>query len=377
MDKNKLRNLIKKNEYEKLDFKLKIELFTESTKRELAKDICAIANSRGGRGYIIIGVEDKTKRIVGVEADYISEERVQQVVASRIEPPVPVSLEECFLEGKRLLVIVIFNSYQKPYQIRENGAFYIRRGSTTDIMRKQELLSEFQKGINFNLEICPIVNSNIEFLNEELVNRYFYLKGIKISKENREFLLSSSNIIYKNSISGKSTCTLGGLLVFSDVNNLYVPHNMIKIRSSLGNGQTFIIRGNILDMMKNAEKKIREIVPNEYPVSLIVDTIRNIIIYRDYSQYNKIIEVVLGNKDLTIYCPGEIVKRCKDGRLGYVKRNMWIYEKIISLDSRDGEMSYNLGGKEIKENFTNNVKVIEINEENITKFIFNKYSTIG
>ncbi len=68
-----------------------------------------------------------------------------------------------FLDGKRLLVIVIFNSYQKPYQIRENGAFYIRRGSTTDIMRKQELLSEFQKGISFNLETCPIVNSNIDF----------------------------------------------------------------------------------------------------------------------------------------------------------------------------------------------------------------------
>ncbi len=47
MNENKLRRLIKKNEYEKLDFKLKIELFTESVKKELAKDICAIANSRG------------------------------------------------------------------------------------------------------------------------------------------------------------------------------------------------------------------------------------------------------------------------------------------------------------------------------------------
>lgn len=377
MDKNKLRNLIKKNEYEKLDFKLKIELFTESAKKELAKDICAIANSRGGRGYIIIGVEDKTKKIVGVDFDYITEERVQQVVASRIEPPVPISLEECFIDGKRLLVIVIFNSYQKPYQIRENGAFYIRRGSTTDIMRKQELLSEFQKGINFNLETCPIVNSNIDFLNDELIKKYFYLKGIKVSRENREFLLSSSNIIYKNSISGKSMCTLGGLLVFSDLNSIYIPHNMIKIRSLLGEEQTFIIKGNLLEMMKSMEKKIREIVPNEYPVSLIIDTMRNIIIYRDYSQYNKIVEIVLGNKELTIYCPGEIIKRYKDGRTGYVKRNMWIYEKIISLDSRDGEMNYNLGGKEVKESFTSNVKVIEVKEENITKFIFNKYSIIG
>ncbi|WP_270550410.1 helix-turn-helix domain-containing protein [Clostridium perfringens] len=375
MNENKLRKLIKKNEYEKLDFKLKIELFTENVKKELAKDICAIANSRGGRGYIIIGVEDKTKKIVGVDADYITEERVQQIVASRIEPPVPISLEECFLDGKRLLVIVIFNSYQKPYQIRENGAFYIRRGSTTDIMRKQELLSEFQKGISFNLETCPIVNSNIDFLNEELVKRYFYLKGIKISKENREFLLSSSNIIHKNNISGKSMCTLGGLLVFSDVNSIYIPHNMIKIRNLLGGEQTFIIRGNILDMMKSMEKKLREIVPNEYPVALIIDTIRNILIYRDYSQYNKIVEVVLGKKELTVYCPGEIVKRYRDGRIGYIKRNMWIYEKIISLDSRGGEMNYNLGEKEVKESFTNKVKVITVNEENITKFIFNKYGT--
>ncbi|MDU5491401.1 MAG: hypothetical protein E6094_00340 [Clostridium perfringens] len=56
---------------------------------------------------------------------------------------------------------------------------------------------------------------------------------------------------------------------------------------------------------------------------------------------------------------------------------MWIYEKIISLDSRAGEMNYNLGGKEVKESFTNKVKVITVNEENITKFIFNKYRTIG
>ena len=100
-------------------------------------------------------------------------------------------------------------------------------------------------------------------------------------------------------------------------------------------------------------------------------------IYRDYSQYNKIVEVVLGKKELTVYCPGEIVKRYRDGRIGYIKRNMWIYEKIISLDSRDGEMNYNLGGKEVKESFTNKVKVITVNEENITKFIFNKYRTIG
>ncbi len=48
-----------------------------------------------------------------------------------------------------------------------------------------------------------------------------------------------------------------GLLVFSDVNSIYIPHNMIKIRNLLGGEQTFIIRGNILDMMKSMEKNKR------------------------------------------------------------------------------------------------------------------------
>ena len=61
MDSKRLLSLIKKEEGVKLDFKLKLSLQSEGNKKELAKDVCAIANSRGGRGYIIIGVEDKRR----------------------------------------------------------------------------------------------------------------------------------------------------------------------------------------------------------------------------------------------------------------------------------------------------------------------------
>ena len=52
MDNKKLLSLIKKDEGTKLDFKLKLDLTTENGKKELTKDVCAIANSSGGRGYI-------------------------------------------------------------------------------------------------------------------------------------------------------------------------------------------------------------------------------------------------------------------------------------------------------------------------------------
>ena len=54
MDSKKLLSLIKREEGPKLDFKLRLELFYETGKKELTKDICAIANSNGGRGYIIV-----------------------------------------------------------------------------------------------------------------------------------------------------------------------------------------------------------------------------------------------------------------------------------------------------------------------------------
>ena len=72
MDKSKVKALLKQNEGPKLDFKEKLDLSTESGKKELAKDVLAIANTQGGRGHIVLGIRDKTKEVVGVESDIMA-----------------------------------------------------------------------------------------------------------------------------------------------------------------------------------------------------------------------------------------------------------------------------------------------------------------
>ena len=153
MNKKKLLSLIQQREGNKLDFKLKIDISSESGKKELAKDVCAIANSKGGRGYLIIGVEDRTKRLVGInKLKPLDEEKIQQVVSS-----------------------------------------------------------------------------SAEFLNRELIGKYFKSKGIIINKENEKFLLESAGITYLDKINRKVRCTFGGLLVFCDNNNMFIPNNSIRI----------------------------------------------------------------------------------------------------------------------------------------------------
>ena len=266
MDSKKLLSLIKREEGTKLDFKLKLELNAETGKKELTKDICAIANSNGGRGYIIVGIKDKSKEVIGIqEEDMFKEEQIQQIVATRCEPPIPIEVDFFDIKNKKVGVISIYDGEQKPYQVRENGAFYIRRGSTTDIMRKQELIALFEENLSLTIETCPLTRSRIDMLNMELVNKYFNKKGIEVNEENRKFLLLSAGIAFEHKEGLPLKCTYGGLLVFSEKNYLYIPNNMIKITNKLNNvfGELHIVQGDLLSMVDKAEEKITEILPKE------------------------------------------------------------------------------------------------------------------
>lgn len=373
MDVKKLKSLIGKNEGRKLDFKLKIDLDTETGKKELAKDVCAIANSKGGRGYIIVGIQDKTHVIEGIDRErFVTEEQLQQVVSSRCEPPIPISVDIYDIEDKSVGVITIFNGDQKPYQIREHGSFYIRRGSTTDTMRKQELVSAFQENLNLNVETCPILKSSVECLNMELVDKYFYSKGIIANNENRTFLMESSGITFKDREAYKSVVTLGGLLVFSNINSVYIPHNMVRIENNIKDGipRVFIIQGNLMDIIDESEKRVREILPSNYPAYAVVEGIKNAVLYRDYTALYREIEVTLGNNNVSVESPGNLMKGSPDpyNRVEYFKRNMWIYEKMITLDAGNRFMQHGKGFSIMKKAFKNYGKVKFINSYDNNSF---------
>lgn len=366
MDRKKLEVIIKRDEGTKLDFKQKIDIEIESGKKELAKDVCAIANSRGGRGYIIIGIEDKSKKIIGIVENQYNEEQIQQIVSSRCEPPIPIVYETVQFNNKLLGIITIYDGGQKPYQIRENGAFYIRRGSTTDTMRKQEIASALQEGLSLNIELCPIINSSLQCLDTELVDRYFYFHRIETNKDNRITLMENASIIRFDKDLGKYVGTLGGILVFSKENNVYIPHNMIRIINKITDkeNEIIIIKGDLLSMLDNCEDILRRILPINYPVEALLEGIKNAVLYRDYTIYYKEIEIVLGYENVSIISPGILVKGKDVNGHNYIKRNMWIYEKLIALDSKGRFIKSGRGFSRMKKAFRNIGRVMFINSLN-------------
>lgn len=354
MNIKKLQLLIRSDEGVKLDFKQKLELWNETGKKELTKDICAIANSNGGRGYLIIGVEDKTKRIVGLsDEDMFKEEQVQQIITSRCEPPIPIKVDFIDYKEKVIGVITIFDGGQKPYQVRDNGAFYIRRGSTTDVMRKQELISLLESDLSLTIETCPVIRSDIKMLNMDIIKKYFAKKHIKINDQNKNFLLLSSGIISKEKDTQDYKCTYGGLLVFSDQNYLSIPNNMIKIVNSLkSKSEVTIIQGSLLSMIEKCEKVLNKMLPSDYPSGSVLEAVKNAVLYREYFALNRIIEIFVSDDDIIITSPGEFIDQNVNGeKTNYNRRNIWLYEKLITLDDRNRFLNNGNGLKRIRNSF--------------------------
>lgn len=299
----KLEELIKAGESEKLDYKQEFSLDTETKKKEFVKDITAIANSKGGRGYLIFGVADKTREAVGIGEKHPSEETVFQVISTRCDPPVPVRYEEVNYRGKKIVVLTIFKSSQRPHQILQTGTFYIRRGSTTDIARRYEIASMLQDNGLVCYETTPIRQASIDDFDYDMLDKYLFRNFSGDNKSNLLILESMGFITYNND-SKEYNPTSGGMLIFGKNPQRFLPSTGIRVEF---NGKTTLFDGNIPTMLDNIEKFISEkSLLKNYPINAIYEALYNAVVHRDYWDTTRETVVIIRHKSIEITNPGAI-----------------------------------------------------------------------
>jgi hypothetical protein len=145
-----LEALLNEEEGPALDFKQAQYPFvgaTDDEKSELLKDILAFANSwRRTSAYILIGVQDVKggrSQPVGVST-HLDDACLQQFVNSKTNRKVEFSYEPITVDGLTVGVIQV-PSQDRPSYLNKNygkliaDAVYIRRGSSTDIARPDEI----------------------------------------------------------------------------------------------------------------------------------------------------------------------------------------------------------------------------------------------
>lgn len=118
----------------------------EKAKKELAKDVCAFANSDGG--VLVIGV-DKDRQIVGVEPKVNNrdvDEWLNQVLVGRIEPAVKYAdpkLIEVPESNKVVVILQVPESADKPHRMVEGSAYMVRMNDSSKPAEHSQVRSMF------------------------------------------------------------------------------------------------------------------------------------------------------------------------------------------------------------------------------------------
>ena len=135
----------------RIDFKLTHYGKSASEKRELLKDVSALANSHGG--HLVLGVEETegiASRLVGIEIDADAEIlRMEQITRNAIEPPIPgIRIRSISLEtGRKVLLVRVPRSWYPPHRVTAQGAnrFYTRHSAGVHEPSVEELRALFDQ----------------------------------------------------------------------------------------------------------------------------------------------------------------------------------------------------------------------------------------
>ena len=150
MDASQLEALLNEDESTSLDFKRDQYPFdgaTDDQKSELLKDILAFANAwRRSDAYILCGVEEVKggrSRPVGV-AKHLEDANLQQFVNAKTNRKIDLRYEAVSVDGTTIGVIHIPLQERPSYLTKEYGKLkgdtvYLRRGSSTDIAKPDEI----------------------------------------------------------------------------------------------------------------------------------------------------------------------------------------------------------------------------------------------
>lgn len=376
MEHPRIKVLLKQSEGPKLDFKEKLDISTESGKKELSKDVLAIANTKGGRGHILVGIRDKSKEVVGVNLEDYAEERIQQTLSLRCDPPVFVRVEHLKHLEKDLVLITVFKSHNKPHQMLQTGAFYLRRGSTTDLARRDEIAAMFQYNGMLHNEQVPLHHLDASVLDQKLILRYLKLR--RLDREPRkEILLSEMGVLHYDGETDTFVPTMGGLLLFAREPELYFPS--FELDLSIEDGiqkQHFPIGGNILSQINAVEEHLlKSGLAGKLPFEALMEAICNALLHRDYFDLNRKIVIEIGQKQIVISNPGSVYgnERLSDiqAEANPSRRNHWLYHQLLVLDGRRRFLGSGTGIHRIRTAFEpyGRVKIANLRRNNLFKLI--------
>lgn len=282
----------------------------------LYNTISAFANTNGG--CVIVGVEDKTKEIKGINlADGKQTSIANKIVHSLgIQPDIQLHN----IDGKNILKIVVEKS-SNP--IQHKGLYYKRVGDSTRISSQEELRKLLLKDASWD---ALKNNFTIDDIDEETVRHFVRLATAenknRISDEAVTYSVEELLIHLDLLIDGK--LTNAALLLFGKNPQKLFKKATVRIGLFKGNSEDLIIgdktiTGNLFKQFEEAETAIKSFINVkydikgfvrdeiwDYPLVAIREALLNALIHKDYFDNNSEIQIKIFDDHIWFYNSGDL-----------------------------------------------------------------------
>jgi len=340
MYENEFEQWVKEKENKDLEFKVELP---ESKK--VAQLITSLYNSRGGK--IILGVEDKTKKLIGLKNPQKTEHKFTQIIRHWCKLDKEPEIEFIKHQGKNFILIHCPKGKDTPYFVRGEHLPRVRIGSSNMPANKEETARLYREGSSKSQDIFPVENTTLDDLDFWKVKNY--LRKSKLTKQlNRDYLielmLKEHFVVKENK---KIIPTIAGILLFGKNTYLNLHHSEVKADRYIGDTRVEWldrkdIRGTLFDILeqtkgfflKNMRTPAKVVgfkteVKTEYPIEALREAVINALVHRDWHKQETIL-IRMHNSFIEILSPGELLRPLV---IDDIKKNEYVPEtrnKVIA-----------------------------------------------
>lgn len=303
--------LLSRHEGKTLEFKRDL-----SSPEGVLKAIVAFANTSGG--VIVLGVEDRTRKVKGIVDVLTEEERLANLIADTISPKLIPSMEVLPWRKTQTLAVEVCPSPNRPHYLNRLGpveGVFVRVGSTN--RRADPTLIEEMRRYSqvFSFDEQPMPDLNSEAIDFRVASEYF--KPIrKLTPHALQSLKLTANY------QGRIVPTIGGVLLFGSERLSHFPDAWIQAGRFAGRDRRRIldsteVRSYLPAAAEEAIAFLRKHMTREavigsvkrsdlwtFPAVAVREAIMNAIVHADYAQHGAPIRIALFDDRLEVENPG-------------------------------------------------------------------------
>ena len=330
---------------------------TGPSRDDLADELTAFANSQGG--VLVLGVEDKSRDIVGIPHDKLDVvvDYVKEICNDSITPPI----EQLVLDrlsvpsgSGRTVSIVKLEVPRSLFVHRSPGGYWHRVGDSKRVMTPEFLARLFQQRSQTRLirfDEQPVAGARLGDLSEHLWTRF---RTSRSDHEQETFLVKLGMAVRADD--GKAKPTVAGVLMGSETPERWLPNAYVQAVAYRGRSVTAdavaanyqldaaditgpldhqIIEASrfvLKNMRRGASKTVGRVDVPQFDMAAVFEALVNAVAHRDYAMHGAKIRLRLFQDRLELFSPGALANSLTVDSLRY--RQTARNETVSSLLTR-------------------------------------------